>query len=254
MTQKWIACFFWDSICLGWFFCWLDGFFRVVFWGCVGDFWGGGGACFGGFVCCCGVCCCMVLFGGGWVVVVWVLFVLKSPLFSGIYLFCIPTILFSSEPILALLAWVLQPWQWEQFWAMQLDCSSVSLKTCPCRSVRCSCISMLVCQFMSTLLKLTSWTSPLTVLWFVLWRGFGVQTRFLLDETNLRDMFLEYCYCTLVVSVRSVRGTTLGLVQKSQSLLPSLSCNAGGVDVWSSALFHSSAAFMLQCLLMQMWP
>lgn len=34
-------------------------------------------------------------------------------LFLGIYLFSIPTVLFLSEAVLALLAWVLQPWQGE---------------------------------------------------------------------------------------------------------------------------------------------
>lgn len=144
---------------------------------------------------------------------------LAKSLFLGIYLFPITTVLLST--ILAPLAWVLQPWQEERFWAMQSDCSSVILKNCPCRSARCGCVSMWVCQFVTTFLELTFWTCPLRVLWSVLWRAFGAQTGFLLDETNLRDMFLEYSYCPSVASVYSVRGTWWGLEQ-SQSLLPSL--------------------------------
>lgn len=164
-------------------------------------------------------------------------FVSSKSLFSGFYLFWIPAALFFSKLILAL-ARVSQPWQQEQFWAMQSDCSSVSLKTCPCRSARCSCASVLVCQFMTTFLKLISWTSLLTVLWFVLWRHFGAQTGFLLDEINLRHvpgilLLLSSSWCTF--SQRDEARTC----PKSVSLLPSLSCNTYGMGVWPTALLHS---------------
>lgn len=200
------VCVFWEAISLGWM-----GLLGCRFyWGWW--VWGFLFVCKGGVFC----------FGG---CVSYVYFLCFAEfLFLGIYLFSIPTVLFLSEAVLALLAWVLQPWQGEWFWAMQSDCSSVTLKTCPHRSASCGCVSMWVCQFVTTFLELTFWTCPLTILWSVLWRAFGAQTGFLLYRTNLRDMFLEYSYCPSVASVCSVRGTCWGLVL-SQSLLPSLSCS-----------------------------
>lgn len=51
---------------------------------------------------------------GGCVLYVYFLCFAES-LFLGIYLFSIPTVLFLGEAVLALLAWVLQPWQGEWF-------------------------------------------------------------------------------------------------------------------------------------------
>lgn len=51
---------------------------------------------------------------GGCISYGYVLCFAKS-LFLGILLFSIPTVLFLSETVLALLAWVLQPWQGEWF-------------------------------------------------------------------------------------------------------------------------------------------
>lgn len=175
-------------------------------------------------------------------------------LFLGIYLFSIPTVLFLSEAVLALLAWVLQPWQGEWFWAMQSDCSSVTLKTCPHRSARCGCVSMWVCQFVTTFLELTFWTCPLTVLWFVLWRAFGAQTGFLLDETNLRDIFLEYSYCPSVASVCSVRGTRRTTPKSVSSPLAVLQCVLGMAHPQHCLPLWYHSCVRLQCLLMEMWP
>lgn len=191
---------------------------------------------------------------GGCVFYLYILCFAKSLLQSlslGIYLFPITTVLLLS--VLAPLAWVLQPWQEEWFWAMQSDCSSVILKNCPRRSARCGCVSMWVCQFVTTFLELTFWTCPLRVLWLVLWRAFGAQTGFLLDETNLRDVFLEYSYCPSVASVYSVRGTWWGLEQSVCSLLPVPQRVLGATDPqhWFPLWYHS--CIRLQCLLMETW-